>query len=214
MAVLKCKIKPYIQPFEKMLAIRELTSLSGSAPSLTESEIGGEYYAIKTNEGENFLASKLSYWESVQNKATTQVLREATVNVVRNSVSPEQIASQLPFNGSAPLPNRRVLRYGSHGIHEYRGRFFPQLVRALINISKTTDKGIVADPMCGSGTTILEGVLSSQTAIGIDLNPLSAFMSRTKVEILKVAPDELNRVSESCLETVMIIEDKAVSATC
>lgn len=193
MAILKCKIKPYIQPFEKVLAIRELTKLSGSVPSMTESEINGEYYAVKTSEGENFLANRLSYWESVQNKATTQVLREATVNVVRNSVSPEQIASQLPFNGSAPLPNRRVLRYGSHGIHEYRGKFFPQLVRALINISQTTDNGIVADPMCGSGTTILEGVLAGQTAIGIDLNPLSAFMSRTKVEVLKVAPDELNR---------------------
>ncbi len=194
MVIVKCKIKPYIQPFEKILAIRELTSLSGSAPSLAKNESGGgEYYVVKTNGGENFLASKLSYWELVQNATTTQVLREATVNVVRNSVSPEQIASQLPFNDSAPLPNRRILRYGSHGIHEYRGKFFPQLVRALINISKTTDKGIVADPMCGSGTTILEGVLSGQTAIGIDLNPLSTFMSRTKVEILKITPDELNR---------------------
>ena len=203
MAVLKCKIKSYIQPFEKTLAIRELTSLSGSAPSLIESEIGGEYYVVKTNEGENFLTSKLSYWESVQNKATIQVLREATVNVVRNSVSPEQIANQLPFNSSAPLPNRRVLRYGSHGIHEYRGKFFPQLVRALINISKTNDKGIIADPMCGSGTTILEGVLSGQTAIGIDLNPLSAFMSRTKVEILKVTPDELNREYKKIHDTLL-----------
>ena len=193
MAVIKCKIKSYIQPFEKTLALRELANLSGSTPVLAENENGGEYYSVKTNAGDDYLASKLSYWESVQSKSTTQVLREATVNVVRNSVSPEQIANQLPFNGSAPLPNRRVLRYGSHGIHEYRGKFFPQLVRSLINISKTTENGIIADPMCGSGTTILEGVLAGQSAIGIDLNPLSAFMSRTKVEILKVSPDELNR---------------------
>lgn len=193
MAVIKCKIKPYIQPFEKTLALRELANLSGSTPELAENENGGEYYLVKTSVGDDYLTSRLSYWESVQNKSTTQVLREATVNVVRNSVSPEQIAIQLPFDGYAPLPNRRVLRYGSHGIHEYRGKFFPQLVRSLINIAKTTENGIVADPMCGSGTTILESVLAGQSAIGIDLNPLSALMSRTKVEILKVTPEELNR---------------------
>ena len=193
MTVIKCKIKPYIQPFEKTLALRELTNLSGSAPMLAEQENSGDYYFVKTRESESYLASKLSYWESIQSKTTTQALREATVNVVRNSVSPEQIASQLPFNGPVPLPNRRVLRYGSHGIHEYRGKFFPQLVRALINISKTTDNGVVADPMCGSGTTILESVLAGHPTIGIDLNPLSAFMSRTKVETLKIAPEELNR---------------------
>ncbi len=194
MAVIKCKIKPYIQPFEKILALRELTRLSGSTPTSAEGENGGEYYAVQTRQTENYLADKLSYWESVQSKTTTQALREATVNVVRNGVSPERIAIQLPFNGYAPLPNRRVLRYGSHGIHEYRGKFFPQLVKALINISKTkSERQIVADPMCGSGTTILESVLAGQSAIGIDLNPLSVFMSRVKVEILKVAPDELNR---------------------
>lgn len=193
MAVITCKIKSYIQPFEKTLALRELANLSGSTPVLTENRNDGEYYSVKTNVGDDFLAKRLSYWESVHSKFTTQVLREATVNVVRNSVSPEQIARKLPFNGSAPLPNRRVLRYGSHGIHEYRGKFFPQLVRSLINISKTTENGIIADPMCGSGTTIVEGILAGQSAIGIDLNPLSAFMSQTKVEILKVTPDELNR---------------------
>ena len=193
MAVIKCKIKSYVQPFEKTLALRELANLSGSTPVLAENENGGEYYSVKTNASDDYLASRLGYWESVQSKSTTQILREATVNVVRNSVSPEQIANQLPFNGSALLPNRRVLRYGSHGIHEYRGKFFPQLVRSLINISKTPENGIIADPMCGSGTTILEGVLAGQSAIGIDLNPLSALISRTKVEILKVTPDELKR---------------------
>lgn len=212
MAVIKCKIKPYIQPFEKSLALRELSALSGSTPILEKNKNGSEYYLVKTTTSDDYLAQKLSYWETVQEKSTTQVLREATVNIVRNSVSPEQIANQLPFKGLVPLPNRRVLRYGSHGIHEYRGKFFPQLVRSLINISEITDKGIIADPMCGSGTTILEGVLAGQSAIGIDLNPLSAFISRTKVEILKVTPVELNQEYKKIHDELLLSKPTGKSA--
>jgi site-specific DNA-methyltransferase (cytosine-N4-specific) len=83
------------------------------------------------------------------------------------------------------------LRYGTHGIHEYRGKFFPQLVRSLINIGKVPQEGLIADPMCGSGTTAVEAILGGYRTLGLDMNPLSVMMARTKCALLSVNPTTL-----------------------
>ncbi len=64
----------------------------------------------------------------------------------------------------AKLPNKRCLRYATHGLHEYRGKFFPQLVRALMNIVKLPKSGVVLDP--SSGMTLVEARLSGRTTYG------------------------------------------------
>ena len=145
------------------------------------------------------LANRLSYWEYVSEDPrlyTAQVLREATVNVVRNGISVNEIRASIPFGGDVPVPNRRCLRYGPHGIHEYRGKFFPQLVRALINIAGVPANGNVADIMCGSGTTVVETVLIGCNGLGIDINPLSVLMSRTKCELLSTDHKSLSATYE------------------
>ncbi len=192
-----CRLKPYIQPFEKNLALAELSKLSFSQPQPIKNTINSTTdYEVKTDVPVMRLVNQLSYWESISNgKAfiTRQVLREATVNVVRNGIPFEHLSQLLPFNGKVPMPNRRCLRYGTHGIHEYRGKFFPQLVRSLINISNMPVKGIVADPMCGSGTTLVETILSNRKAVGLDMNPLSVLMTRVKCNILSTHPEIIIR---------------------
>ena len=96
-----------------------------------------------------------------------------------------------------PLVNRRCLRYATHGLHEYRGKFFPQLVKALINVGQVPAGGVVADPMCGSGTTLVESVLAGRTAVGLDMNPLSVRLSRAKCMLLHADPDRLRRAVRS-----------------
>ncbi len=190
---LVCRMKSYIQPFERDLALAELTALAHSEPIPIEQESGDPIcFSIPPTVGRRpaTLARGLAYWESIgaeQPYLTTQVLRERTVNVVRNGVSPKEIP-QLLLATEIGLPNRRCLRYGTHGIHEYRGKFFPQLVRSLINIAGVPKRGIVADPMCGSGTTCVEAVLGGYEAIGLDMNPLSVLMARVKCSLLSVSP--------------------------
>lgn len=192
---LKCRIKPYIQPFERKLALAELVSLTRSTPRPVGSDAAAVEFEVQSEMPAAALAGKLAYWESVSDSRphiTVQALREATVNVVRNGVPFEKLAELVPFaEGKVPLPNRRCLRYGAHGIHEYRGKFFPQLVRSLLNIAEVPAGGLIADPMAGSGTTVVEAVLAKCRGIGLDINPLSVLMGRTKCALLSVAPREL-----------------------
>ncbi|MDO8430912.1 MAG: hypothetical protein Q7S58_00735 [Candidatus Binatus sp.] len=193
-------MKAYIQPFERTLALAELRALAHSDPIPVDQQAGDPVlFSLPPVVKAVVLARHLAYWEVIEAEhpyLTTQVLRERTVNVVRNGVPTSEIP-QLLLADEIALPNRRCLRYGTHGIHEYRGKFFPQLVRSLINIAGVPKRGIVADPMCGSGTSAVEAVLGDYQALGLDLNPLSVLMTRVKCSLLSVEPEFLVSAYES-----------------
>lgn len=194
---LVCKIKTYIQPFERVLALKELQALSFCEPKPVERSEESVAFKIKTDVSLELLRDNLTYWESVGKDAlnqrlTRQVKREATVGLVRNGIKPDVLQKSLPFEHNVPLQNRRVLRYASHGIHEYRGKFFPQLVRSLLNITGVDRDSVILDSMCGSGTTLVEAILRGCNSIGLDYNPLSVLMSQAKCDVLSVVPAILN----------------------
>ena len=45
---------------------------------------------------------------------------------------------------------------GLHSIHPYPARFVPQVPRHLIQLFHPVCGGLVLDPFCGSGTTLVE----------------------------------------------------------
>ncbi len=198
--ILLLEMKPYIQPFERSLALQELRALAFADP-VAHSKFGEQesnLYEISTDVEPEFLANRLTYWQTLYGDGaiadhftTLQMRYEATAEMARQGVWIESLPEMLPFNGSVPMPRRRTLRYGSHGIHEYRGKFFPQLVRSLLNISGANADSIVLDPMCGSGTTLVEASMLDCSSFGLDMNPLSILMSQTKTEILTISPKTL-----------------------
>jgi RMKL-like, methyltransferase domain len=191
---MRLRLKPYIQPFERKLALAELAALANSEPKLEASSPVGLNFTVSTRRTARFLAERLAYWESISDEKTyhtSQIQREATANIVRNGFSFHDLPKILPFGAAFPVPGRRCLRYGPHGIHEYRGKFFPQLVRSLVNIAQLNRSDIVLDPMCGSGTTIVESLLSGHHCLGLDLNPLSVFIADTKAQILFATPKSI-----------------------
>jgi len=225
---LVCQLKPYIQPFERILAVKELATLAGAPPIACPGQ-GDEptNYRVVSYQPQDYLTDRLTYWEYLApeiagdgveasagpppkgstpyaldatigsiteispRQLTRQVRREATTNLIKNGISPIELQTKLPFRGEVPLQQRRNLRYGPHGIHEYRGKFFPQLVRSLLNIADAKPSAQILDPMCGSGTTLVEAVLLGCQAYGLDLNPLSVLVSQVKCDILLVPPDQL-----------------------
>ena len=71
-------------------------------------------------------------------------------------------------------------RHLTHSIHRYSGKFIPQIARQAIEL--LTEPGdLVLDPYAGSGTTLLEAMMSGRRAVGVDLNPLAVLISTTKV---------------------------------
>lgn len=199
-------MKAYIQPFERILALSELSALSLETPvPLNKQTQPPVLFSIRPVVEPATLARHLAYWETIESDRTyftTQVLRERTVNAVRNGVPTREIP-QLLLLEYLVLPNRRCLRYGTHGIHEYRGKFFPQLVRALLNIANLPKQAVVADPMCGSGTTNVEAVLGDFQGLGLDMNPLSVLMARTKCALLSVDPELLTSAYERIRSQLM-----------
>ena len=67
-----------------------------------------------------------------------------------------------------------------HGWFKYREGFSHTLVKELLERSGIGQDEYVLDPFCGSGTTVVEAALNGYSGIGIDINPMSAFISKVK----------------------------------
>lgn len=95
-------------------------------------------------------------------------------------------------NGDAECGRRKDPKYATHGLHPYKGKFYPQLVKSILNISDATLGAKVLDPYCGSGTSLLEGMLNGYATFGCDLHPLAAKIARSKTTVLTLPRDFVN----------------------
>ncbi len=87
---------------------------------------------------------------------------------------------------------RSVNQYLTHWIYPYKGKFHPQMIRALLNIIGLSKGDTVLDPFVGSGTTALEAQLLGINCIGIDISPLCVLQSKVKTQSLDVLQEILD----------------------
>ena len=81
---------------------------------------------------------------------------------------------------------KSVNQFLTHWIYPYKGKFHPQMIRALLNIIKVREGEILLDPFVGSGTAVLEAQLMGIHGIGIDISPLCVLLSKVKTESIDV----------------------------
>jgi len=86
---------------------------------------------------------------------------------------------------------RSVNQYLTHWIYPYKGKFHPQMIRALLNIIQLEQGDTVLDPFIGSGTTAVEAQLLGINCIGIDVSPLCVLQSKVKTESFAVLSEIL-----------------------
>lgn len=81
----------------------------------------------------------------------------------------------------------------THAIHPYVAKFMPHFPNLFIKLL-TKPNDIVLDPMCGSGTTLIDAMLNGRNAMGIDIDPLSRLI--TKVATTGILKSKLKKLRE------------------
>jgi DNA modification methylase len=99
-----------------------------------------------------------------------------------------------------------------HNFHSFPAKFPPGLPQKIIN-DLTNPGDIVLDPMCGSGTTLVEALLSERIPIGFDIDPLAILISTVKTTrinsdtLLDNLDAIIQRANKSVLENPDILQN-------
>ena len=121
------------------------------------------------------------------NGTDTDVLKRAAYIGTLDSI-PTDYYDQLikpKYQGGEFNRTWSVNQYLTHWIYPYRGKFHPQMIRALLNIVGVTQSSLVLDPYVGSGTTALEASLLGAKCIGVDVSPLCVLLTNVKTLSVK-----------------------------
>src|SRR5437016_2950295 len=90
----------------------------------------------------------------------------------------------------------------THYLFRFPAKFHPAAVRCLLDrYSRVGD--IVLDPFCGSGTLLVEALVAGRNAVGIDVDPVAAFISRVKCRT--IAPARLERALDVVLDELSVV---------
>ncbi len=116
------------------------------------------------------------------------------IDTQKQIVVKEIIPSSIEQNSILNIVTRDVNTY-THGFHKYPAKFIPHVPKWAIEkyLNGSKDKNIL-DPFCGSGTTLVEGLLAGYNVIGIDIDPLSTLIS--KVKTTRVDEKDLKKISD------------------
>jgi len=174
--------------YELALAQLELQSL-GVNFEITN---GLRKFNFLNNIDENELIKKLAYFKYVNGKQTNyyQIIQKNRT--------------------------RSVNQYLTHWIYPYKGKFHPQMIRALLNIIGLNEGDTVLDPYIGSGTTAVEAQLLGINCVGIDISPLCALLSKVKTESIYVLPQILDwkdEVIKRIKPSLLNLEDQTIDET-
>ena len=90
---------------------------------------------------------------------------------------------------------KSVNQFLTHWIYPYKGKFHPQMIRALMNIIKIQQGETLFDPFVGSGTAILEAQVLGINGIGLDISPLCVLISKVKTESVDII-DEIKKYKD------------------
>jgi|SRR5579859_231969 len=162
-------------PYERVLALREVSALLKTT-STHDIEDGIEL----DNYDDDGSANQLTYFAGyVNGDGYTKTIQSRLEEVARFG------------------KNRQATRYSVHGLHEYKGKFNPQVARAILNIFNVRSSQRVLDPFCGSGTTLVECAHRGVTGYGTDLNPFAVYVANAKLLALSTPAAALKATLET-----------------
>lgn len=72
----------------------------------------------------------------------------------------------------------------TNSYHRYPAKFIPQLPNRLIGQYSKKEE-FVLDPFAGGGTTLIEGLVLQRRMLGVDINPVSYLIMKTKTNVIE-----------------------------
>lgn len=93
------------------------------------------------------------------------------------------IAHLEKVKGKATLYSELVDEFGDtnayafHNLYPFKGKFYPRLVRALINTFGLRENSLLLDPFNGCGTTTHEASLMGIKSVGVDITPMGTMLA-------------------------------------
>lgn len=180
-----------VYSYEYALANRELAHLTG-VPEVPSGLADG---FIKCELGEasvDELARRLAYFDVL-------AVGERTIETHQKRLS--SVSGAIAANSGKA--------YMTHWMYPYKGKFHPQMIRALLNVMDVKKGETVLDPMTGSGTVNVEASLLEINSVGIDCSPVGVLAAKVKASLLKsavatafakVVPDHAPNVPKKGLE--------------
>lgn len=73
--------------------------------------------------------------------------------------------------------------YAFHNLYPFKGKFYPRIVRTLINTFGLNSKSLILDPFNGSGTTTHEASIMGIESVGVDITPIGTILAEIKNEL-------------------------------
>lgn len=104
------------------------------------------------------------------------------------------------FNGSST-------REYTHVYHDYPARMIPQVARKLIHTYGKQAKTLY-DPYCGTGSSLVEGMIEGLNVFGTDINPLARLIAEAKLDY-SMNPDDLAQSLSDFQSTIYNKESKS-----
>lgn len=108
------------------------------------------------------------------------------------------------------VPSKAPTMYLTHNYFRYIGKFPPQIPHKFIE-DYGVPNGLVVDPMCGGGTTLIEATRLGMNAVGSDINPVARLISR--VATTTVSPNKLKEIYTDLDELLTHLELSSLPLT-
>ncbi|MBW8049592.1 MAG: site-specific DNA-methyltransferase [Cytophagales bacterium] len=91
----------------------------------------------------------------------------------------------IPISFRDLIPKLNNIGKYTHLIHSYPAKLIAHIPNFFLNNNYFSKKGdVVLDPFCGTGTVLLEALISGRNAIGADANPLAQLITKVKTTYL------------------------------
>jgi len=133
----------------------------------------GEYQVL----GVNRLKERAAYFWKVRGEETNHFRICTATPTQVNATASQRRKSFFEVNQFA-------VGYATHGLFPYRGKFHPQMIRAIMNMIDLREGETVLDIMAGCGTTNIEAAILGINSIGVELSPFACLMTRAKTAVL------------------------------